>query len=112
VGVTSDGVIFDISATGAASFSLHDALAIVTLGAQTLTLSSAANTFSGVITGTGGLTLTTGTETLTGTNTYSGATTINGGTLNASADGATAASRGLTDGGTPHISGTTSARTK
>ena len=50
------------------------------LGAQTLTLTNASDTFSGVISGQGGgLTIAGGTETLTGTNTYTGATTINSG---------------------------------
>ena len=53
---------------------------IVTLGANTLTLSSAGanatDTFAGAINGTGGVTLTTGLETLSGDNGYAGATTI------------------------------------
>jgi outer membrane autotransporter protein len=54
---------------------------VVTLGANTLTLSNASGVFSGAIGGTGGLTLDAGLETLTGANTYSGATLVNGGTL-------------------------------
>ena len=65
----------------------------VTLGAQTLTLTDAATTFSGAIDGIGGLTLTTGTETLTGDNLYTGATTINGGTLTLSGSGSIAIQR-------------------
>ena len=52
---------------------------IVTLGAQTLTLTDASTTFSGAIDGTGGLTLTAGTETLSGDNLYSGLTEISSG---------------------------------
>lgn len=48
----------------------------VTLGSAALTLSQAASTFSGVISGTGALAVTGGTETLTGANTYTGGTTI------------------------------------
>ena len=57
--------------------------ASISLGAQTLTLTNASGTFSGVIAdgglfgGVGGaLTIGGGTETLTGTNTYTGATTV------------------------------------
>lgn len=53
----------------------------VDLGAKTLTLTAANDTFSGVIGGSGGLTLAGGTETLSGANTYSGVTTISAGTL-------------------------------
>ncbi|AUC97897.1 hypothetical protein CWS35_29360 [Bradyrhizobium sp. SK17] len=53
----------------------------VDLGARTLTLTAANDTFAGVIGGNGGLTLAGGTETLSGTNTYAGVTTISAGTL-------------------------------
>ncbi|MBB2157329.1 autotransporter domain-containing protein [Gluconacetobacter diazotrophicus] len=46
-----------------------------------LTLTNAADRFSGTIQGTGGLTIAGGNETLTGANTYSGGTTIEAGTL-------------------------------
>ena len=49
------------------------------LGANTLTLTAAADTFSGGISGAGGLTIGAGAEILTGVNSYTGATTINGG---------------------------------
>ena len=85
---TSDMIvngIFDISGTTAgASTTTLDGSGQVSLGAQTLTLTAASGTFSGVIqdagatAGTGGgLTIAGGTETLTGTNTYTGPTTVN-----------------------------------
>ena len=49
------------------------------LGANTLTLTAAADTFSGGISGAGGLTIGGGSEILTGVNSYTGATTIPGG---------------------------------
>ena len=51
----------------------------VILGANTLTLTNAADLFSGFISGTGGLTIGAGTETLTGVNTFSGTTLIDTG---------------------------------
>jgi autotransporter-associated beta strand protein len=81
------------------------------LGANTLTLSNASGTYSGVMSGTGGFTLTAGTLTLSGANTYSGATTINGGTLALSGSGSIATSSGVVDAGTFDISGTTSGAT-
>ena len=95
VTVSGDGVL-DISATtsGASIVSLDGsstATVGVNLGAQTLTLSSASGSYSGVIDGTGGVTLTTGTQTLTGDNTYSGTTTISAGTLLVGDGGSTGA---------------------
>lgn len=75
-GVTNNGT-FDISATddGASVTSLSGTGSVV-LGSQTLTLTDAEGTFSGVISGAGGLTISGGTETLSGDNTYTGTTTI------------------------------------
>ncbi|WP_143271528.1 autotransporter family protein [Bradyrhizobium mercantei] len=53
----------------------------VDLGAKTLTLTAANDTFAGAIGGSGGLTLAGGTQTLSGANTYGGVTTISAGTL-------------------------------
>jgi len=87
----SSGVIdngnFDISWTSAgASIKRLSGAGSVKLGSQTLTLTNAGSTFSGVISdgggagGTGGgLTVGGGTQILTGTNTYTGATTIGAG---------------------------------
>jgi fibronectin-binding autotransporter adhesin len=80
-GVTDNGV-FDISSSsaGAAIQSLTGS-GMVSLGNQTLTLSNARDTFSGVIAGLGGLALTGGTEALNGTNTFRGGITLSGGSL-------------------------------
>jgi fibronectin-binding autotransporter adhesin len=111
-GSVSDNGIFDISATtsGASIQSLSGgAGGLVMLGGQTLTLTNAADTFSGSIAGTGGLTISGGAETLEGTNTYTRATTIAGGaTLALSGAGSIAASSGVGDNGTFDISATTS----
>jgi fibronectin-binding autotransporter adhesin len=108
----SDNGNFDISATtsGASVQSLSGgAGGLVMLGGQTLTLTNAADTFSGSIAGTGGLTITGGAETLEGTNTYTRATTIAGGaTLALSGAGSIATSSGVGDNGTFDISATTS----
>ncbi|GAB2575428.1 autotransporter-associated beta strand repeat-containing protein [Dyella jejuensis] len=95
----ADNGTFSISGTnsGASIMSLSGS-GSVTLGNKTLTLSNAANTFSGAMTGSGGLALNAGSETLTGNNTYSGATTINGGTLSVSSGG-TVASSSVVDNG-------------
>ncbi len=67
--------------TGGASVGSLAGAGGVTLGANNLSLSNAADTFSGSINGAGGLTLLAGAETLSGANTYTGVTTVNGGTL-------------------------------
>ncbi len=108
-GVADSGT-FDISAatSGALVRSLSGgAGASVMLGAQTLTLTNAAGTFSGSIAGSGSLTVSSGTETLAGASTYTGITAIAGGaTLILSGAGNVAASRGIDDGGALDISGT------
>ncbi len=107
-GVADNGT-FDISATtsGASIISLSGTGSIV-LGAQTLTLSNAADTFAGVIAGTGGLIVGGGSETLSGASTYSGATSIgSGATLALSGSGSIASSSGVADAGTFDISATT-----
>jgi autotransporter-associated beta strand protein len=78
--VTANGVfdITGVTTAGGATITSLSGSGIVTLGGNTLTPSSAGDTFGGIIDGTGGLTITSGTETLTATNTYSGVTTVNG----------------------------------
>jgi uncharacterized protein with beta-barrel porin domain len=80
-GVLDNGV-FDVSAVagGHASIARLSGSGQVNLGAADLTLSGAADTFSGSLSGVGGLTLAGGTETLSGTSVV-GSTTVAGGTL-------------------------------
>jgi autotransporter-associated beta strand protein len=94
-GAGGNATITDLSGNGA-----------VTLGSNTLILSSAASLFAGGISGAGGLTVNGGTETLSGNNSYTGITTIGlGGTLSISGAGSIAASSRVTDNGTFDISG-------
>ena len=73
---------FDIAGTSAgASIRTLTGAGTVNLGARTLTLTHAADTFSGVIGGTGVFALTGGTQTLTGVNTFSGGTRVTNATL-------------------------------
>jgi autotransporter-associated beta strand protein len=105
-GVTADGT-FDISdADAGVSITTLAGAGDVVLGANTLTLSSASTTFSGVIDGSGGLTVSAGTQTLTGANTYEGATNIAAGaTLALSAGGSIADSSSVVANGTFDIAG-------
>ena len=79
-GTVSDSGIFDISAVsgGAVALGSLSGTGSVTLGNTVLTLSAAADTFSGSIAGAGGLVVAGGTETLAGANSYSGNTTVAG----------------------------------
>ncbi len=80
-GVTNAGT-FDISGTTAgASIKTLTGNGSTVLGARTLTVTDAAGTYSGAMSGTGGFTLTSGAQIFSGANTYTGATTVNGGTL-------------------------------
>ncbi len=104
-----DNGMFDISASTAnQSITTLAGLGVVNLGARSLTLTQAANTFSGAVQGSGGLTVASGAETLSGTNLYTGATNINAGTsLFLSGLGSIAASSNVIDNGTLNIGGTT-----
>ncbi|WP_066473305.1 autotransporter-associated beta strand repeat-containing protein [Bosea sp. WAO] len=95
VNLAGAGASFDISASGAVqTIGALSGVAgtSVTLGANSLTLGSAANaTFGGSISGTGAIVKQDwGTQTLTGTNTYTGGTTITAGTLALGAGGSLA----------------------
>jgi outer membrane autotransporter protein len=89
-GVVDNG-LFDIgNTTSGATIKTLSGAGLVEMGTKSLTLSAAADTFSGVISGTGALTVSGGSEVLTGTNTYSGGTTIaSGATLTLGAAGTT-----------------------
>jgi autotransporter-associated beta strand protein len=104
-----DNGTFDISATTCgASITTLSGSGQVNLGAQTLTLTAAQDTFAGVIGGTGGLTVAGGSETLTGTNIFTGATAIDSGaSLLLAGTGSIATSSGVVDNGTFDISQTT-----
>lgn len=78
--VVADGT-FNVSAAAAPAIRSLAGGGSVLLGAQTLTITNANDTFAGVIGGTGGLTVTGGSQTLSGVNTYTGATTVSGGRL-------------------------------
>jgi len=113
-GVQANG-LFDISrSSGGVSIADLSGGGQVNLGSQTLTVTNAASTFSGVIADggaaggvLGSLTIAGGTATLAGVNTYTGATTVNpGATLALSGNGSIAASAGLADNGVFDISAT------
>lgn len=74
-GVQADGT-FDVSRADSAQIKTLSGAGAVRLGNNTLRLSNASGTFTGVIGGNGGLEVAAGTETLGGANTYRGATTI------------------------------------
>jgi autotransporter-associated beta strand protein len=78
--VTVDGT-FDISDTAGASIVSLAGSGTVVLGAETLTLTNASDTFSGSITGTGDVILADGAQTLSGSSSFTGTTTIASGTL-------------------------------
>lgn len=94
--VTADGT-FDISSTTGTSVRSLGGAGIVNLGAQTLTITAGAGTFSGVIQGSGGVTVVGGVETLTGANTYTGATIVQAGTLRL---GGSVVNNNISDSGT------------
>ena len=116
----NSNAVFDISSAGNQTIQnlAGGTGAVVTLGANTLTvseISATSSTYSGVISGTGGLTVTgSGTLVLEGTNTYTGPTTINSGTLALFSGGSVAASSGVNltgAGATFDISGGTGTQT-
>ncbi|MCW5693121.1 MAG: autotransporter-associated beta strand repeat-containing protein [Pseudolabrys sp.] len=78
-GVTANGT-FDISAITPSGVDIQSLSGTgnVVLGAKTLTLTNANDTFAGAITGTGDLTILGGTQTLTGVSTYGGETNVRG----------------------------------
>ncbi|WP_082540320.1 autotransporter domain-containing protein [Bosea sp. Leaf344] len=86
------GGTFDIAAkTGGAQVASLAGSGAVKLGAQTLTLTAAADDFAGTISGDGGVTVSGGAQKLSGSNAYTGLTRVDGGLL--SVDGSITASR-------------------
>jgi fibronectin-binding autotransporter adhesin len=104
-----DNSLFDISQTNAsATIKTLSGNGSVALGAKTLTLSAASDTFDGVVSGSGGFHVAAGGEALTGTNTYTGDTAIDSGAgLALTGTGAIEKSDDVVDNGTFDISGTT-----
>lgn len=88
------------TATGSATVASLSGAGTVSLGANTLVISNANDTFAGVISGTGGIWISSGTETLSGANTYTGATTVSGGTLALASTGSISSSSALAISGT------------
>ncbi|MFC4525098.1 autotransporter-associated beta strand repeat-containing protein [Dyella halodurans] len=105
-GVTVNRATLDVSNTGGNVIlqSLGGSGSVV-LGANSLTLINAHDTFSGNISGAGGLTLNGGTEILTGQNTYTGATVVNAGELVVTSS-ATLASNAIQNNGTVNFNQT------
>jgi autotransporter-associated beta strand protein len=101
--VVANGLL-DVSAAASPQVSSLSGSGTVSMGVQTLQITNAADSFSGVITGTGGITVTGGTQTLAGTSTYSGRTVINGGTLSVTGSIAGSSGVAVNSGGT--LSGT------
>ncbi|MEN3929913.1 autotransporter outer membrane beta-barrel domain-containing protein [Microvirga sp. W0021] len=90
--------IFDITAvtSGSSEIKSLSGGGQVLLGENDLVITSANDTFSGVISGNGGLQVTGGTETLSGANTYLGDTIVSGGTLRAGAQNTFSSSSAVT----------------
>jgi len=105
-----DNGTFDISNTWyGASVKTLSGNGTVSLGGQTLILTNASSTFTGVISGTGGLLVEGGIETLGGANSYTGLTAISAGaSLALTGSGSIAASSRLINEGTFDISNTQS----
>ena len=98
-GVVDNGAFDIAAATSGASITTLSGNGVVVLGSRTLTLTAAADTFDGVISGRGGLTVAGGAETLTNVNTYTGVTTISGAaTLSLSGGGSIAGSTVVANG--------------
>ena len=87
-GVNNRGT-FDISATNlGAAIQRLSGNGTVNLGASTLELTAAADTYSGTINGTGSIVISGGEQRLTGVNTYSGGTFVTGASLIVNANAA------------------------
>lgn len=104
----SQGVIvngeLDISQTNGATITSLSGTGIVQLGSNSLTITNAAGTFSGLIEGGGALTIASGNQVLSGTNTYTGTTTIASGATLGLTSLSTLATSPIIDNGTLDIS--------
>ncbi|MHB8564885.1 MAG: autotransporter outer membrane beta-barrel domain-containing protein [Acidiferrobacteraceae bacterium] len=87
-GLADNGTLDISGASGSESLTTLSGNGSVSLGNNTLKLTSASGTFSGAIGGNGGVALNSGTETLSGVNTYAGGTSLDGGTLAIAHNGA------------------------
>ncbi|SDD16322.1 outer membrane autotransporter barrel domain-containing protein [Bradyrhizobium brasilense] len=110
--VIADGT-FSIAGLSGAGTSIQrlSGSGAVDLGAKTLTLTAANDTFAGVVGGSGGLTFAGGTQALSGANSYSGITTISGGTLALTGTGSISNSSHVVANSAFDISGLTGAGT-
>ena len=108
-GVADNGT-FDVSGTTAgASITTLSGSGKVVLGTQSLVLTSAHDTFSGVISGSGGLDIQSGAESLSGINTYTSQTNVGfSAILSLTGAGSIAQSSRVEVDGTFDISGATS----
>lgn len=91
-------VVPNITSTGSASVLSLGGAGAVDLGANTLTVTNAAQTFSGKISGTGNLYISSGTMVLSGDNSYTGTTTVSSGTLKLDGGRLAAASKMVVNG--------------
>jgi fibronectin-binding autotransporter adhesin len=101
--VTANGT-FDVSAATGTSIYTLDGNGTVQLGAQTLTLTNASGTFTGIIAGPGDLVLTSGKETLGGSSTMTGNIIISGANLYLTSTTAISTAARVTDNGVLDIS--------
>lgn len=102
----------DISGMGGGGVAFNgisgDSTGTISLGAKTLTVTNAADTFAGVISGTGGLSVAGGRQVLSGVNTYTGATSISSdATLALSGLGSISGSSGILNNGLFEVSAST-----
>jgi autotransporter-associated beta strand protein len=106
--VVDNGTLDISAARGGAAIKSLTGGGDVLLGANTLTLSAAGDSFGGRMSGAGGLSVTGGTETLTADQGYTGATDVaDGATLLLAGSGAIAASSAVTVDGNLGIGATT-----
>ena len=99
--------LLDVSGAATPQIASLAGAGTVSLGANTLTVTNGADSFSGAISGTGGLTVTGGTQTLSGTSSYTGPTLVSGGSLAVNGSIRQSSSVAIGSGGTLAGTGTT-----